>query len=143
MKETQERLNIIVSPEESELASAIAAREKTTVTDVLMQGLRCIAKQKGMKPLNKREPRNLFFKKGENVKLLLDILQLAGQPMSFSGILDEVKSRKGFVLDEARNTQLKASINVTLIRERKAGLFVEAFKKGGETYWKLPDATSQ
>lgn len=139
MEETQHRLNIIVSDEELNLVSAIAEREKTTITDVLMQGLNCLARQKGMKPLPKRDTRNLFFKKGELLLMLVEILKDLGKPNNLNTILDEIKVRKALVLDVERQTRLRSSIGVTLSREAKAGkVIVEAYKEGGETYWKLP-----
>lgn len=82
--------------------------------------------------------RNIHFGHGEQQRLILDILRVAGQPLNEKDLIQAVFDRKKIEADTNDSRHLKYRFLIRL-RKLKASGMVASSVQDGEVYWRLTD----
>jgi len=87
---------------------------------------------------NKRVVKKSYFKNGESIKLILDVLRTENKPIKTSDLIDILAERKNLIFqDNKERYAFSKNVSVALNNICKKGLIEQVAKEKGIALWKI------
>ena len=134
LREKRARIAGEIAKAERELA---ANKRDLAQVDAVIRLLEPETNQELIPAIRPRSRRSLFFKHGEQQRLVCNVFHVAGKPMRCRAVAEDVMLRKGLpVENEALVQSVSIQVRVALFRLEERGI-TRRIVKAPETWWEM------